>query len=261
MANLIRMDLRRMFRSPMFFISLAVIGVFNLLLNVGFTAAARFFVPTEVMPPATLTSSIVSPFYLPFFIILMFASLVSFSYADIANGYIKNIAGQLPHKSSTIISKFIVIGLHNLLFLAVGSLTNTLGNLMLSGMGMIHFVNDGMALQAILTLLLKWMLSMALASILMFVTIGIKNKILASIVGVIIGTGSLGLAYMGLSTAADTVFRTDGFDLGEFMPDTLFNAVSVGTNTAVINAVIVSLVCIAIFMTLTVKVFDRSDVK
>ena len=45
------------------------------------------------------------------------------------------------------------------------------------------------------------------------------------------------------------------------MPDTLFNAVSVGTNTAVINAVIVSLVCIAIFMTLTVKVFDRSDVK
>ena len=66
---------------------------------------------------------------------------------------------------------------------------------------------------------------------------------------------------MGLSTAADTVFRTDGFDLGEFMPDTLFNAVSVGTNTAVINAVIVSLVCIAIFMTLTVKVFDRSDVK
>ncbi len=256
MANLIRMDLRRMFRSPMFFISLAVIGVFNILLNVGFTAAARFFVPTEVMPPATLTSSIVSPFYLPFFIILMFASLVSFSYADIANGYIKNIAGQLPHKSSTI-----VIGLHNLLFLAVGSLTNTLGNLMLSGMGMIHFVNDGMALQAILTLLLKWMLSMALASILMFVTIGIKNKILASIVGVIIGTGSLGLAYMGLSTAADTVFRTDGFDLGEFMPDTLFNAVSVGTNTAVINAVIVSLVCIAIFMTLTVKVFDRSDVK
>ena len=245
MANLIRMDLRRMFRSPMFFISLAVIGVFNILLNVGFTAAARFFVPTEVMPPATLTSSIVSPFYLPFFIILMFASLVSFSYADIANGYIKNIAGQLPHKSSTIISKFIVIG----------------GNLMLSGMGMIHFVNDGMALQAILTLLLKWMLSMALASILMFVTIGIKNKILASIVGVIIGTGSLGLAYMGLSTAADTVFRTDGFDLGEFMPDTLFNAVSVGTNTAVINAVIVSLVCIAIFMTLTVKVFDRSDVK
>ena len=204
----------------------------------------KFAAVIEVMPPATLTSSIVSPFYLPFFIILMFASLVSFSYADIANGYIKNIAGQLPHKSSTIISKFIVIGLHNLLFLAVGSLTNTLGNLMLSGMGMIHFVNDGMALQAILTLLLKWMLSMALASILMFVTIGIKNKILASIVGVIIGTGSLGLAYMGLSTAADTVFRTDGF-VGE----------------DVTEAVIVSLVCIAIFMTLTVKVFDRSDVK
>ena len=261
MANLIRMDLRRMFRSPMFFISLAVIGVFNILLNVGLTTAARFFVPSAAIPPVTLTSSVVSPFYLPFFIILMFASLVSFSYADIANGYIKNIAGQLPHKSQTIVSKFIVIGLHNLLFLAVGSLTNTLGNLILSGMGMINFVNDGMIAQAILTLLLKWLLSMALASILMFVTIGIKNKILASIVGVIIGTGSLGLAYMGLNTAANTVFHLEGFDLGSYMPDTLFNSVSVATNTAVINAVIVAIVCIVIFMALTVKVFDSSDVK
>ncbi|MEE0952827.1 MAG: hypothetical protein U0L60_02340, partial [Ruminococcus sp.] len=111
------------------------------------------------------------------------------------------------------------------------------------------------------TLLLKWMLSMALASILMVVTIGIKNKILASIIGVIIGTGSLSLAYMGLNTAANAVFHAEGFNLGEFMPDVLFNSVSVATNTAVINAVIVSLVCIAIFMTLTVKVFDRSDVK
>lgn len=261
MANLIRMDLRRMFRSPMFFVSLAVIGVFNILLNVGFTAASRFFVPSAVLPATTLTSSVVTPFFIPFFIILMFASLVGFSYADIANGYIKNIAGQLPHKSHTIISKFIVIGLHNLLFLALGSLTHTLGNLMLSGMGMLNFVNDGMLFQAILTLLLKWLLSMALTSILMFVAIGVKNKILASIVGVIIGTGSLGLAYMGLNTAANTLFHADGFDLGNFMPDTLFNSVSVATNTAVINAVIVSIVCIAIFMTLTVKVFDKSDVK
>ena len=58
MANLIRMDLRRMFRSPMFFVSLAVIGVFNILLNVGLTMAARFFVPSQAMNK-------ISQFHLP----------------------------------------------------------------------------------------------------------------------------------------------------------------------------------------------------
>lgn len=260
MANLIKMDLRRVLLSPMFFVSLSVIALFNILLNIAITGISKFFAP-EAMSSATLSSVVSTPFFLDIFIILMLASVVTFSYADIANGYIKNIAGQVPNKGILIVSKFIVIGIHNLIFLVVGSLTNLTGYFILSAMGMMSLVNDGQIGAAILTLLLKWLLSMAISAILLFVTNGIKNKVLASVIGVIIGTGSLGLAYMGLSTAIDNIFHTENFNLAEFMPDTLLNTVNVAANTAIVNAIIVSVVCTVIFMVLTVKVFNSRDVK
>ena len=261
MANLIKMDMRRMFRSPMFFISLSVIAVFNILMTVGTTMLAKMFAAGQAAAPTVLSDVVANPFILPIFSILMFASLISFSYADIAGGYIKNLAGQLPHKSSLIYSKYIVIGIHNFIFLAVGSAANVLGNLTMSATGMLQMTDDGMLWAAIATLLLKWLLSMAITAILMFVTNGVKNKVLATVTGVIIGTGALGLAYLGLNTAISNIFHTQGFDLSMYMPDSLMNSVNVGANTAVINAIVVSLVCIFIFMALTVKVFKSRDVK
>ena len=102
---------------------------------------------------------------------------------------------------------------------------------------------------------------MAISAILIFVTNGVKNKVLATVIGVIIGTGSLSLAYMGLSVAIDNIFHTQGFDLGMYMPDALLNSVNVGAGVAVVNAIVVSLVCIVLFMALTVTVFGRRDIK
>lgn len=261
MANLIKMDLRRLFRSPMFLITLSVVAVFNVLLTIGATMLTKMFAAGQAAAPTVISDVVANPFVLQIFSILMFASLIGFSYSDIAGGYIKNLAGQLPHKSSLIYSKFIVIGIHNFIFLAVGSLTNALGNLTMSAAGMLQLTDDGQLAAAIFTLLLKWLLSMAISAILLFVTNGIKNKVLASVTGVIIGTGSLGLAYFGLNTAIANIFHTQDFDLSMYMPDSLINSVNVGANTAVINAIVVSLVCIVIFMALTVKVFKSRDVK
>ncbi len=245
----------------MFFVSLAVIGVFNILLNIGMAFIAKLFTQGMGNAEVVLSDIISTPFYIPILVVLMFVSMVVFSYADIAGGYIKNIAGQLPNKSNLIFSKFIVIGVHNLMFIAVGSLTNTIGTLVTTSTGMAQLSYVGNVSAALLTLLLKWLLSMAIAAILLFVTNGIKNKVLGSVIGVIIGTGSLGLAYMGLSTAVDNIFHTENFDLAMYMPDSLLNSVNVAANTAIINAVVVSVVCIAIFLTLTVKVFNSRDVK
>lgn len=245
----------------MFLISLAVVAAFNILLNIGLAFIVKLFTQGMGNTPVVLSDSVSSPFYISMLVVLMFVSMVVFSYADIAGGFIKNIAGQLPNKSNLIFSKFIVIGVHNLLFIAVGSLTNTIGALITTSTGMAQFAYTGDIPAALLTLLLKWMLSMAVASILLFVTNGIKNKVLGSVIGVIVGTGSLGLAYMGLSTAVDNIFHTENFNLAMYMPDSLMNSVNVAANTAVINAVIVSVVCTAIFLTLTVKVFNSRDVK
>lgn len=261
MARLIKMDMRRLFRSPMFYIMMSVVAAFNIISTVVVNVASKIFLNGEVTQTTVLSDAVCSPFVLPILIVLMFISLVSFSYADIVGGYIKNLAGQLPNKSQLIYSKFAVIGIHNLIFLVVGSLANVLGVLIMSGAGMLTLLDDGKVFAAIITLLLKWLLSMAISAILLFVTNGVKNKVLASVTGVIIGTGTLGLAYMGLNTAISHIFHTEGFDIGMYMPDTLMNSVNVGANTAVINAIIVSLVCIVIFMALTVKVFNSLDVK
>ena len=131
----------------------------------------------------------------------------------------------------------------------------------MSATGMLQLTDDGKIMAAIATLLLKWLLSMAITAILMFVTNGIKNKVLATVTGVIIGTGALSLAYLGLNAAVSNIFHTQSFDLNMYMPDSLLNSVNVGANIAVINAIIVSLVCIVLFMALTVKVFKSRDVK
>lgn len=245
----------------MFFVSLAVVGVFNIIFNLGLAFIMKIFGQGAVAEQVILADTIASPFFIPMLVVLLFVSMVVFSYADISGGFIKNIAGQIPNKSSLIISKFIVIGVHNLMFFAVGSLTNMIGKLIVIGMGMAQLADPGNIAAALLTLLLKWLLSMAIAAILLFVTNGIRNKVLGSVIGVIIGTGSLSLAYMGLSTAVDNIFHTENFNLAMYMPDTLMNNVSVAANTAVINAVIVSVVCIAIFLTLTIKVFNSRDIK
>lgn len=260
MANLLKMDIRRLFHSPMFIISLSVIAVFNIILNILIAVFSKLFGGAAV-EPTLLSSTITSPFILPLFIIVMFASMINFSYADIVGGYIKNLAGQLPNKSKLIVSKFIVIGIHNFIFLFVGALTNLVSTIVLSAAGMISLIYDGAIPAAVFTLFLKWMLSMAISSILLFVTNGIKNKVLASVTGVIIGTGALGLAYLGLNTAITNIFHTYDFNLQMYMPDTLFGSVDVTTNTAVINAIIVSLVCTIIFMALTIKVFNSRDIK
>ena len=92
-------------------------------------------------------------------------------------------------------------------------------------------------------------------------TTGVRNKTLATIIGVILGTNTLGLVYFGLDTAVANIFHTTGFSMSMFMPDSLIEKVNVAANTGIINAVVVSLVCIAVFMMLTVRVFNRRDIK
>lgn len=261
MANLIKMDMRRMLHAPMFYITLIIVSAFNILLNFALVSVAKLFMSSQAVKPTTFSDIITTPFFIPLLIILMFASVIAFFYADISGGFIKNIAGQLPRKSYLIVSKFIVGSIHNLIFMVAGVLSYLLGCLGLSAMGMITLTDDGNILAAVMTLLLKWLLSVAITSILLFVSNGIQNKVLASVIGVIIGTGSLGLAYMGLNTAIDGIFHSENFDIGSFMPDTLLGNVNVAANTAVLNALIVSLVCIAVFLALTVKVFNSRDVK
>lgn len=261
MGNLIKMDLRRLFHTPMFIISMCVIAALNIITTCGVAVVSNLLAKDAAPSVTPLSDIIMHPFAGGIFAIALFASLINFSFADIANGYVKNLAGQLKRRSDLVVSKYIVLGVHNCVFMLVGILSQFLAYGILVVLKMGKITNDGHVFAAVVTVLLKWMLLMAITSILIFITNGIRNKTLATIVGVVLGTGALGFAYMGLNMAISNILKTDGFDLAEYMPDTLMSSVDVVANTAVLNAIIVSIVCTAIFLGLTIKVFNSRDVK
>ncbi len=261
MGNLVKMDLRRLFMSKVFYISMAVVGAFNILFQIVPPIFVRFLAPSEPIHAQQVSDIVASPFTFTFLLILMVISIVSFSYADIANGYIKNIAGQVRNKSSIVYSKFIAVGVHNCIFMVVSALTSLLGAAIISAMGMMKLEMDGLMLQAFFTFFIKWMLSMAISAILMFFTTAVKNKTVATVIGVILGTGALGMVYFGLNQAIENIFHVENVEIQSYVPDQLINSVNAGTNIAVVNAIVVAVVCTVLFLVLTVKVFNSRDVK
>lgn len=263
MGNLIKMDLRRLFLSKLFYISMGVVAVINILLTGIVPLITKFFFPGEAAKDLMISSLFVNPFQVSLLLFILFVSMISFAYADIANGYIKNIAGQISKKSNLIVSKYIIIGIHNFIFLLSGVISGIIGSYIGSVICGYKVVVDEQLLPGVSTFMIKWLLTMAISAILLFITTGIKSKNLASIIAVILGTGALGLVYMGLNAAITNIFKlTDSqFNIGDYTPDQLVNSVNVATNTSVINALIVGIVCSVLFIALTIKVFESRDVK
>ena len=262
MVNLIKMDMRRLFISKAFIISLIVTAVVNITLQVSTPILMKYLAPGKPYPATQFSDFFANPFNLALLVVmLMLISVTIFSYADISNGYIKNIAGQIPRKSDTIISKFIVICIHNLIFMLVSVLSTMIGTFIPAAMGLVKIENDNLLFAGIMTFFIKWLLTIAICTILLFFTTAVKNKMLATIVGVFLGSGAMGLIYMGLNQDVNSVFKLGNFSVANYAPDQLINSVNVARNVAVANSVIASIVCTAVFLSLTVKVFNSRDVK
>ena len=126
MVDLIRMDFYRMFKSKSFIISNIVvfaIAIVTRLAEIGMIKLSQTLgVADAVVSQSSLNEIIINPFGWTIALIVVLISAVTFSYADIANGYIKNIAGQVSNKGDTAISKFIVLGVHNFIFMTVAML-------------------------------------------------------------------------------------------------------------------------------------------
>ncbi len=254
MVDLIRMDFYRMFKSKAFIISnivVFVIAVVSRLAEIGLVKLSQAFGTTEATLDIMSFSEIISnPFGWSIALVVVLISAVTFSYADIANGYIKNIAGQVSNKGDTAISKFIVLAVHNFIFMTVAFLGRVIIALLTGGMKM-EWVEVPLAIG---TFGIKWLLLISLSTILLFMSTGLKNKTLASVVGVILGSGSLMLLHLMIDS---TVQRFLHVDISEYDPSILIQE----SNMIFGNAILVSLVVIAIFLPLTVVIFNKTDVK
>ena len=254
MTNLIKMEWYKLRTSRLFIILLIVTFVLNAMLIAALPMISSAL--GQEMSATDLSGLLASPFSLGLLMIPVFISAASFLYLDFSGGYIKNIAGQFSDRGSLVFAKFIIIGVHNLIFFAVAALSAILASVATSGIVMDEAIGGG-----VLTLLLKWLLSLSLCTVLMFFAVGLKNKTLAVIMAVVFSTGSLSLLYMGINTGISALFKVENIDVGNYLPDSLMNSVNAITGDLVINAIIVAVVFIALFLWLTYMMFKKRDVK
>ena len=256
MHNLIRMDLYRMRKARSFRVCLILAFVFSL----ASTPLARLLYllgkalsPKDVLPfpeKAGLCSMIASPAS-ALAVMLALLSTVSFFHADMENGYIKNIAGQMPRKGYSILSRYLASVPHNLLFFVTGLAGNLIGTLLFQ-----KITVEGSVPESLAVFLLKLLLMQGLCAILLLVTATFRNKSLGMILAVVLGLPLMTLIYLGINAGLQQLLG-DGFDLTLYMPDQLLKEDRPDT----LRSVLAGAVTIGVFLPLAVKVFDKRDIK
>lgn len=256
MTNLIKMEWYKLRTTKMFYVLLCVVFGVNILINASIPMLMRLIAPDQPVKATAIADVMSSPMSAGLLMLCVFMSAVSFLYSDFTGGFIKNIAGQVGRRGNIALAKFVVIGIHNLIFFIIGAFSNVLGTALGGTLAM-----DGNIGAALLTLLLKWLLSMALASVFLFITVGLNSKTFAVIAAVVFSVDALSLVYLGINTGISTIFKVQNVNVGHFMPDALMGSVNVADGTLVLNALVVSAVFIVGFVLLTVKTFESRDVK
>ena len=256
MAKLIRMDLYRMLKSRSFLVCLVVAFLISLsssplarlLLNLAITLSGE---TKETIEAEVKLSAI---FQNPFPLISATVALISlcyFFYADVENGYIKNIAGQMPMKGFTILSKFAAAAVHNLIFAVVCIIGDITGTILV-----MRVVPDDAVLEGLRVLALKLLLYQSIAAILLLVVTTFRSKALGMILAVLFGMEFAPLIYMGINEGLRQVFGPDT-DISRYMPDTVMNENPLDT----VKAILVAVVSGAVFLLPAIRIFDRKDVK
>ena len=183
-------------------------------------------------------------------LMLVLLSLCAFYYADMENGYIKNIAGQMPMKGFTILSRFLAAAMHNLFFILAGIIGNVIGTLLVQ-----RITADSAVADSFRILALKFILLQSICAILLLVVSTFRSKSLGMILAVLFGLGLTSLIYLGINSGLQQIFRKD-IDITRYMPDSVMGEDPLDT----LKAILVSAVTTGIFLPLSIRIFDRKDV-
>ncbi len=255
MGNLLRMDLYRMRKAKSFWVCLIIAFALALLqtpIAWGLTFLGRLFSEESIEFPKTspLGEILRNPFPLLNAMLCML-SVCSFFYADVENGYIKNIAGQMPMKGFTILSKFQASVAHNLIFALAGITGSLIGNLLVR-----RIVTDASVLDSIRVLALRLLLFQSICAIMILVVSTFRSKSLGMILAVLFGLGLTTLIYLAISEGLSQLFGKP-VNISSYMPDTVMGNDPLKTG----KALAIALVTGCVFLPLAVRLFDRRDVK
>ena len=256
MGKLIRMDLYRMLKAKSFMVCLIIAFVLALanipLAKLLFVLASSLSpeINETFMAQVSLSAILSEPFPM-ISLMLLLISLCFFFYADMENGYIKNIAGQMPMKGFTVLSKFIAAIVHNVIFAAAGIIGNLIGNVIVR-----RIIPDVNVLDSIRVLVLQLMLVQSLCAVLLLAVTTLRSKSLGMILAVLFGMGLTSLIYSGINEGLKPLFGQET-NIIKYMPDAVLSERPLNT----VKALIVSIVTGVIFLLPAIRIFDRKDVK
>ena len=259
MTNLIKMDLHRMFRARSFkvclilafsfgFIGMPLLKLFSFLLNIIPGAESSV---SALMPDSTNLSSIIAnPFPALNCMLLMFSACYFF-YADLEHGYIKNIAGQMPKKGYSILSRYLALIPHNLIFIVTGIIGNLIGNLLI-----VRVVVDQDVMKMTGSLLVRFLLLQGLCAILLLVVSALHSKTFGMVLSVVFGGEMMKLIYTSIDLAIRLGFKKT-VEIEKIMPDQLMWEQA----PELIPALPVAAATIIVFLVLAIRIFDRRAIK
>ena len=257
MVKLFNMDLYRMVKARSFKVCLILAFVLALAYMPALKLLAYLAktVSTEpsaagLIPESVTLSSLISNPLARFSGLLALISVTGFFYADMENGYIKNIAGQMPKRGFSILSRFLAAAVHNVIFTVVSLIGCLIGAFLCQKVT----ADSGIA-SAVLTFFLRIILLQALSSILLLVTSGLRSKPFGMALAVLFGLGALELLYSGIDSGLNLLIK--GLQIRPYMPDALLGMENPGT----LRALLSSAVTIAIFLPAAIRVFDKRDIK
>lgn len=274
MFNLVKMDLYRLFHSKVVKVGLiaaAVIATLGMLLNLGILEVMKLG-GVQDDPSSAESMSLIFPIlswlngvdfadvvftgtsFLTLFVSCMMVA--SFIGAEQSCGYVKNIAGQLPNRGMTVVSKFIVTCLIQFAILLIYTIISVILAPMLFS-AYIKAYSIGLLVEG---LLLRLLLFCAINAIVLFFCTLTKSHAIAMVVGAILGIGVTGLLYM--AAGALLSMAKISINIAEIMPDGINGLISVSSlGTIAVKAIIVSVIFIAAFLFGAIWLFKKRDVK
>lgn len=223
MLNLIRMDLRRLFVSKSYRVMIVVTAALSI-----FFLSLIFFVPTGTSGNVTVTGPSTDVSAAAFVMSIMaqgpalaiFAVFYTLFVMAEQKGFIKNIAGQLPHRGMLILSKlpvalvmtltcFVTTVAVGLAYFAVLGRLDRLGSF------------DGFLQQvAVLTLLY-----LAFAALVLFLSAWLRNQAGVMTLAILMPAGTLVALYNGINYLMTMIFGSLPFDMTHYSIEFAMNMV------------------------------------
>ena len=271
MLNLIKMDLYRLSKTKSLKIGLIISAIISFV-SISIIAGLANLVPQfDATTQATLT--MMMPFAdwrtnVSFYEIILTATsmlslMVSAVLASIfiseeqANGYIKNIAGQVKSKGMMTVSKFVALAVMTLFVLLAYTAGAALsGHLFLNN----AITYDGLS-HFLAVFGTKYLIYLSVNAIILFLCTLTKSKSLSIALGDIFGSGASIIAYNIISTFLGIIFKCD-IPLTSYVPDGLvFDITMDAPSDALIKATVVGIVYIAIFMAFSMVLMKKRDTR